>query len=162
MSVFCEHSLAFPKPDKNTCLSQEIFDQGILEAKPLAPGFAAPEPEGMDHHLYSMHIEKSLPEETPAMFGMPANAEIGYLTNAAEEIFAAFLRWVRRSLGRDTRTPFPPKMKTSQKLGAPHMNCIVPAYCSISNGSFVVPPKGWRRLVPARLPTRWKTTIRVW
>lgn len=55
----------------------------------------APEPEGMDHHLYSTHIERSLPEETPGMFGMPANAEVGYLTNAAEEIFAAFLRYVK-------------------------------------------------------------------
>lgn len=73
---------------------QEIFDQGIFEGKPLAPGFAAPEPEGMDHHLYSVHIQNSLPEETPGMFGMPANAETGYLTNAADDIFAAFLRWV--------------------------------------------------------------------
>lgn len=73
---------------------QEIFDQGIFEGKPLAPGFAAPEPEGMDHHLYSVHIKNSLPQETPGMFGMPANAETGYLTNAADEIFAAFLRWV--------------------------------------------------------------------
>lgn len=46
----------------------------------------------MDYHLYSSHIERSLPEETPGMFGMPANAEIGYLTNAAEDIFAAFFR----------------------------------------------------------------------
>lgn len=76
----------------------------MLEAKQLAPGFAAPEPEGMDHHLYSMHIEKSLPEETPGMFGMPANAEIGYLTNSAEAIFSAFLRWVRL-LRRDARNP---------------------------------------------------------
>lgn len=71
---------------------QEIFDEGLLSGKSLAPGFVAPEPEGMDHHMYSMYIERSLPEETPGMFGMPANAEVGYLTNAAEEIFAAFLR----------------------------------------------------------------------
>lgn len=42
--------------------------------------------------MYTMHIERSLPEETPGMFGMPANAEVGYLTTAAEEIFIAFLR----------------------------------------------------------------------
>lgn len=71
---------------------QEIFDEGLISGKKLAPGFMAPNPDGMNHHLYSMHIEKSLPEETPAMFGMPANAEVGYLTNAAEEIFIAFLR----------------------------------------------------------------------
>ncbi|CAM9743060.1 unnamed protein product [Ectocarpus sp. 13 AM-2016] len=75
-----------------TSYLEEIFDRGILEGKPLAPGFAAPEPEGMDHHLYSVYVKNSLPEETPGMFGMPANAETGYLTNAADEIFAAFLR----------------------------------------------------------------------
>lgn len=94
ISILFVSKLGFPEPSRNTCLLQEIFDQGILEGKPLAPGFAAPEPEGMDHHLYSMHIEKSLPEETPGMFGMPPNAETGYLTNAADEIFSAFLRWV--------------------------------------------------------------------
>ncbi|CAM9114065.1 unnamed protein product, partial [Sphacelaria rigidula] len=71
---------------------EDIFDEKLVAGKELAPGFLAPEPEGMDHHLYSAHIERFLPEETPAMFGMPANAETGYLTNAAEEIFAAFSR----------------------------------------------------------------------
>lgn len=74
-----------------SCL-QQIFDEGLLAGKSLAAGFIAPEPEGMDHHLYSAHIERSLPEETPGMFGMPANAEVGYLANAAEEIFAAYFR----------------------------------------------------------------------
>lgn len=93
--------------NRSISVSQEIFDQGIFEGKPLAPGFAAPVPEGMDHHLYSMHIEKSLPEETPGMFGMPANAETGYLTNAAEEIFAAFSRWALRYRERDREPKVP-------------------------------------------------------
>lgn len=75
--------------------AQDIFDEGLLLGKPLTHGFLAPEPEGMDHNLYSMHIEKSLPEENPGMFGMPANAEVGYLTNTAEAIFDSFLRCLR-------------------------------------------------------------------
>lgn len=74
---------------------QGIFDEGLLTGgKNLAPGFSAPEPEGMDHHLYSAHIYRSFPEETPGMFGIPPNAEVGYLTNAADDIFTAFLRCV--------------------------------------------------------------------
>lgn len=65
-----------------------------MAGKQLTPGFAAPHPEGMDHHLYSVHIERSLLNESPDMFGMSSNAEIGYLTNAAEDIFSAFQRWV--------------------------------------------------------------------
>lgn len=63
-----------------------------MAGKILTPGFTAPNPEGMDHHLYSLHIDRSLRDESPDMFGMSSNAEIGYLTNTAEDIFSSFQR----------------------------------------------------------------------
>lgn len=120
---------------------QEIFDQGIFEGKPLAPGFAAPEPEGMDHHLYSVHIKNSLPEETPGMFGMPANAETGYLTNAADEIFAAFLRWVGVIVS-ESHVPST-SFAILSRIGSPAF--ADESFCRCS------PKQGWRRWVPVAL-----------
>ncbi|CAM9436509.1 unnamed protein product [Choristocarpus tenellus] len=76
----------------NTTYLENIFDDALLTGKELAPGFRAPEPEGMDHPTYAMYIERALPDESPSMFGMPPNAEVNHLTAAAEEMFAAFLR----------------------------------------------------------------------
>jgi dynein heavy chain len=53
----------------------------------LAPGFKSPNPEKFDRNAYIKYIEEKLPTETPAMFGLHANAEIGYLTNFGENLF---------------------------------------------------------------------------
>lgn len=53
----------------------------------LAPGFKSPNPEKFDRKKYMEYVEEKLPLETPAMFGLHANAEIGYLTNFGEKLF---------------------------------------------------------------------------
>ena len=53
-----------------------------------APGFKSPDPVKFDHDRYDKYIEESLPAETPQMFGLHPNAEIGYLTNTAETLFS--------------------------------------------------------------------------
>ena len=53
----------------------------------LAPGFKSPNPEKYDREAYMTYVEEKLPIETPAMFGLHANAEIGYLTNFGEKLF---------------------------------------------------------------------------
>ncbi|CAM9207540.1 unnamed protein product [Chrysoparadoxa australica] len=76
----------------NSTYLKLIFDDDLLKRKQLAPGFASPEPEGMDHTLYGNYIDRHLPPESPDMFGLPPNAEVGYLTSAADEMCNAFLR----------------------------------------------------------------------
>merc|ERR1712166_325981 len=53
----------------------------------LAPGFKSPNPEKFDRNAYMRYVEEKLPLEVPAMFGLHANAEIGYLTNYGEILF---------------------------------------------------------------------------
>jgi dynein heavy chain len=53
----------------------------------LAPGFKAPNPDKYDRSAYLKYCEEKLPIEVPAMFGLHANAEIGYLTNFGEKLF---------------------------------------------------------------------------
>lgn len=46
----------------------------------LAPNFKSPDASKFDYSKYKNYIETSLPHESPQMFGMHPNAEIGYLT----------------------------------------------------------------------------------
>ena len=45
-----------------------------------APGFKSPDPAKFDREAYRKYIEEKLPIESPNMFGLHPNAEIGYLT----------------------------------------------------------------------------------
>ena len=53
----------------------------------LAPGFKSPDGAKNDYQSYRRYIEEKLPIESPQMFGMHSNAEIGYLTAQSETIF---------------------------------------------------------------------------
>jgi len=57
----------------------------------LQPGFKAPDPAKFDRAMYAAYIEEKLPIEQPAMFGLHPNAEIGYLTQLGETLFATML-----------------------------------------------------------------------
>lgn len=57
----------------------------------LAPGFRSPDPSKNDRSAYSKIIEEKLPAESPQMFGLHPNAEIGYLTNVGETLFGTIL-----------------------------------------------------------------------
>ncbi|EGI59469.1 Dynein beta chain, ciliary [Acromyrmex echinatior] len=51
----------------------------------LAPGFLVP--PSSDYMGYHQYIEDYLPPESPILYGLHPNAEIGFLTNTAEELF---------------------------------------------------------------------------
>jgi dynein heavy chain len=53
--------------------------------------FPSPNPTGTSKDAYSALVEESLPVETPILFGMHPNAEIGYLTSTAKELLEALL-----------------------------------------------------------------------
>jgi dynein heavy chain len=56
-----------------------------------APGFKSPDPLKFDREAYRKYIEEKLPQESPQMFGLHPNAEIGYLTTTGETLFELIL-----------------------------------------------------------------------
>jgi dynein heavy chain len=57
----------------------------------LSPGFKSPDPTKFDYEAYRTYIETKLPVESPILFGMHPNAEIGYLTTMCDTIFETIL-----------------------------------------------------------------------
>lgn len=55
-------------------------------------GFRSPDPHKFGRDQYIEYVETKLPTENPAMFGLHANAEIGYLTNTGEKLFVTILQ----------------------------------------------------------------------
>ena len=51
----------------------------------LAPGFSTP--PNMDYHGYHNYITEHLPPESPVLYGLHPNAEIGFLTATSEKLF---------------------------------------------------------------------------
>ena len=80
--------------DRRTNVSylSALFNEGLLKpGAELAPGF--PSPVGtLDHQGYVTHVDQALPSETPVLFGLHPNAEVGYLTFTAESILGTVLR----------------------------------------------------------------------
>jgi dynein heavy chain len=56
----------------------------------LAPGFKSP-PCDKDWEFYRDYIENEFPLEHPNLFGLHANAEIGYLLSSADALFATIM-----------------------------------------------------------------------
>lgn len=57
----------------------------------MAQHFKSPDPAKHDYDAYKNYIETKLPQETPILFGMHPNAEIGYLTQTCDTIFATIM-----------------------------------------------------------------------
>lgn len=57
----------------------------------LAPGFRSPDPSKFNRQDYVNFVDQ-LPTESPNMFGLHTNAEIGYLTNLGETLFSTILQ----------------------------------------------------------------------
>jgi len=75
----------------NTYLSCLIIPE-ILTNMNLAPGFKSPDSSKLQYTQYQKYIEEKFPGESPQMFGMHPNAEIGFLTNQGIGIFNTFHR----------------------------------------------------------------------
>jgi len=57
----------------------------------LCSGYKSPTAEKFNYEKYKNYIEEGLPVETPQMFGMHPNAEIGYLTTQCDSLFTTIL-----------------------------------------------------------------------
>ena len=79
--------------DRRTCNTYlQVYQQeGLFNGLELAPGFKSPSPNEMDYTAYIKYAEKSMPPESPLLFGLHPNAEIGYLTNSTEKLFLDIL-----------------------------------------------------------------------
>ncbi len=55
----------------------------------LAPGF--PIPPNSDYKGYHQYIDDTLPPESPILYGLHSNAEIGFLTTTSENLFRTVL-----------------------------------------------------------------------
>ncbi|KAL0819776.1 hypothetical protein ABMA28_007817 [Loxostege sticticalis] len=63
----------------------------------LAPGFISP--PNSDYVGYHGYIDDYLPEETPYLYGLHPNAEIGYLTTVSERLFKVVFEMQPRDSG---------------------------------------------------------------
>jgi dynein heavy chain len=70
----------------NTYLAVLIIPD-LLVGGNLAPGFKSPDSSKLEYIHYQKYIEERFPMETPQMYGMHPNAEIGYLTNQGVSTF---------------------------------------------------------------------------
>jgi dynein heavy chain len=75
--------------DRRTCnsyLAVLVNDQ-LFNNLELGPGFCSPDPTTLDYEGYLTYVDEKLPADSPTMFGLHPNAEIGYLTNWTAGIF---------------------------------------------------------------------------
>ena len=63
----------------------------------LAPGFSTP--PNMDYHGYHSYISNNLPAESPILYGLHPNAEIGFLTATSEVLFRTVFELQPRESG---------------------------------------------------------------
>uniref|UniRef100_A0A8C4MCN2 Dynein axonemal heavy chain 9 n=1 Tax=Equus asinus asinus TaxID=83772 RepID=A0A8C4MCN2_EQUAS len=78
--------------DRRLCRTylEEFIKPEMLEGElSLAPGF--PLPGNMDYSGYHQYIDAELPPESPYLYGLHPNAEIGFLTQNSEKLFCTVL-----------------------------------------------------------------------
>jgi len=75
--------------DRRTCNTYlKLYqDPKLLSGLELGPGFKSPNPDALDYEGYIGYVETAMPPESPPLFGLHPNAEIGYLTNLTEGLF---------------------------------------------------------------------------
>jgi dynein heavy chain len=75
--------------DRRTCNNylMVIVNDKLHQGMEFGPGFKSPAAETLDYEGYINYTETDLPADSPSMFGLHPNAEIGYLTNWTSAIF---------------------------------------------------------------------------
>lgn len=63
----------------------------------FAPGFLAP--PNLDYKSYHQYIDDLLPPESPTLYGLHPNAEIGTLTTRSENLFKTLMEMQPRDMG---------------------------------------------------------------
>ncbi|XP_058477020.1 dynein heavy chain 9, axonemal isoform X3 [Solea solea] len=86
--------------DRRLCRTylEEFIQPEMMEGELfLAPGFSVP--GNLDYDGYHQYIDDSLPAESPYLYGLHPNAEIGFLTQTSETLFRTVLELQPRDGG---------------------------------------------------------------
>ncbi|XP_033840356.1 dynein heavy chain 9, axonemal isoform X2 [Periophthalmus magnuspinnatus] len=86
--------------DRRLCRAylEEYIRPEMMEGEhQLAPGF--PLPGNMDYSGYHQYIDEALPPESPHLYGLHPNAEIGFLTQSSNKLFRTILELQPRDGG---------------------------------------------------------------
>ncbi|XP_072311900.1 dynein axonemal heavy chain 9 [Eucyclogobius newberryi] len=86
--------------DRRLCRTylEEYIRPEMMEGEHLlAPGF--PLPTNMDYCAYHQYIDEVLPPESPHLYGLHPNAEIGFLTQSSDKLFRTILELQPRDGG---------------------------------------------------------------
>ncbi|MCI4384136.1 hypothetical protein PGIGA_G00035330, partial [Pangasianodon gigas] len=86
--------------DRRLCRTylEEFIKPEMMEGELyLAPGFLLP--GNMDYNGYHQYIDEALPAESPYLYGLHPNAEIGFLTQTSEKLFRTVLEMQPRDGG---------------------------------------------------------------
>lgn len=86
--------------DRRLCKTylEEYMKPDMLEGElNLAPGF--PIPPNSDYKTYHNYIDEVLPAESPYLYGLHPNAEIGFLTATSDNLFRTVLEMQPRDAG---------------------------------------------------------------
>ncbi|XP_053720928.1 dynein heavy chain 9, axonemal [Synchiropus splendidus] len=86
--------------DRRLCITylQEYIKPEMMSGEmTLAPGFILP--ENTDYNGYHQYIDDNLPPESPYLYGLHPNAEIGFLTQTSDNLFRTLLEMQPRDGG---------------------------------------------------------------
>jgi len=81
----------FDRRVNNSYLSYLVVAECLSGAMNLAPGFKSPDATKFEYADYVKYIETKFPPESPQLYGMHPNAEIGYLTAFGGRMFQTIL-----------------------------------------------------------------------
>ncbi|XP_077291064.1 dynein heavy chain at 93AB [Arctopsyche grandis] len=86
--------------DRKLCISylEELMQPELVDGElQLAPGFFAP--PNTDYVGYHAYIDDAMPPESPYLYGLHPNAEIGFLTTTSESLFRTVFEMQPRDAG---------------------------------------------------------------
>lgn len=88
-------------------MQPDLVDGELL----LAPAF--PAPPNTDYAGYHNYIDEMMPPESPYLYGLHPNTEIGFLTTTSENLFRTVFEMQPRDAGRCSypSTPLPFQME---------------------------------------------------
>ncbi|KAJ9585774.1 hypothetical protein L9F63_002411, partial [Diploptera punctata] len=101
--------------DRRLCISylEELMQPELVDGELLlAPGF--PAPPNTDYVGYHAYIDEMMPPESPYLYGLHPNAEIGFLTTTSENLFRTVFEMQPRDAGTSGGATVTPEEKVKQ------------------------------------------------
>ncbi|KAG7310430.1 hypothetical protein JYU34_003208 [Plutella xylostella] len=103
--------------DRRLCNAylEELMQPDLVDGElQLAPGFSAP--PNTDYAGYHQYIEDAMPAESPYLYGLHPNAEIGFLTTTSENLFRTIFEMQPRDAQASGATTVTREDKVKQML----------------------------------------------